>query len=827
MDDPTVPAASVPERSRIDPLRLRRRCDPQVLDEPERPATAEGDALAAVGQARAVAAIELAAGIGDDGYNLFVIGSPGVSRREVVESLLRTGMRERQSPSDWCYVNNFGDPLRPSALRLPRGRGVALREAMDSMVRELQSTIPAAFESDEYRLRVEHAEREVGERQRTVFESVASAATAQGLALLRTPEGFTFAPVKDREVLSPAAFEALPESERERIAGAMAALQERLQEAVARAAEARRQHFEQVRRINEEVTAAAVSAGMADVRQVNADLPPVLLYLSAVERDIVANGELFRRRGEAVSEGMPAAAVDGPSMRRYRVNLLAEETGSHPTGGHGIPVLHEPNPTCANLVGRIEHLAQFGALLTDFNLIRPGALHRANGGCLLIDAGRLLVQPFAWEALKRALTARQVRVESPGQQLGLVSTVSLEPEPIPLEIKIVLFGEAKLYQMLHAYDPDFAGLFKVAAAFSEDMPRDARAERAYARALSALAASRGVARLERSAMARLVEAAARMAGDAQRLSLDLSRGVDLASEAAWWAQRSGRASVQSADVDQAERARDHRLAAPRERLHQAIAVGELLVRTAGAVTGQVNGLSVYPIGEQWFVQPTRITATARLGEGHVIDIQRETALGGAIHSKGVLILSGYLAARYSARRALSLAATLVLEQTYGLVEGDSASLAELCALISALAGIELRQGYAVTGSVDQHGAVQAIGAVNEKIEGFFDLCVSAGLNGTQGVIIPAGNAGQLMLREDLVEAAADGRFAVHAVSQVDEALEVLTGLPAGDPSLGVNATTVNGRVMGRLREFHELRRSEAGGRRWPVAPHGAVGEGEH
>ena len=819
MDDMTAPATVA-----LQPSRLRRRCDPRMLEASTMGGIRAADSVAAVGQARAVAAIELAAGIAAEGFNLFVIGSPGVSRREVVESLLRAGMGGREAPSDWCYVNNFSDPQRPRALRLPRGRGLALREAMDRVVQELQATIPAAFESDDYRQRVEHAEREVSEQQRGVFESVASEASAQGLALVRVPEGFTLAPAKDHEVLSPEAFEALPQAERERIAAAIAGMQERLQAAVARAAEARRRHFDQVRRINEEVTAAAVAAGMADVRKPCADLPDVLAYLAAVERDIAANGELFRRRSEAVAEGMPAGAVDGPSVRRYRVNLLVDETGPSVSGVQGVPVLHEENPTCPNLIGRIEHLAQFGALLTDFNLIRSGALHRANGGCLMLDAARVLGQPFAWDALKRALIARQVRVETPGQQLGLVSTVSLEPEPIPLDVKVVLFGDLSLYQLLHAFDPDFPGLFKVAADFSDDMPREAAAEVDYARALAALSAQRGLPPLDRTALARLVEEAARAAGDAQRLSLDLARGVDLVAEAAWWARREGRTTLLGPDIEQATRAREQRLAAPRERLLQAVASGELLIRTRGSAVGQVNGLSVQPIGDQAFVQPARITATARLGEGQLIDIQRETALGGSIHSKGVLILSGYLASRYSARRPLSLAASLVLEQTYGRIEGDSASLAELCALISALSGVELRQGLAVTGSVDQHGAVQAIGAVNEKIEGFFDLCVGQGLSGEQGVVIPAGNASQLMLKEELIAAVESDRFSVHAVSHVDEALALLTGWPAGDPALGANAQTVNGRVMARLREFHELRREQAGARRWP-AP-GLAGAGE-
>ena len=458
-----------------------------------------------------------------------------------------------------------------------------------------------------------------------------------------------------------------------------------------------------------------------------------------------------------------------PPLRRYQVNLLVED------GASGAPVVSEENPTFQNLIGRVEHVARFGALMTDFGLIRAGALHRANGGYLLLDARKVLMQPLAWEALKRALLTREIRVESPAQQYGLISTVSLEPQPIPLDVKVVLFGDRMLHALLQAWDPEFVELFKVDADFEDDIVIDDDSLPTYARLIGTLARDAKLPPLEADAVARVIEHAARDAGDRGRVSLHVHRLRDLIAEAAYQAGRNGRERIGRNDVQAALDARRERTGRVRRRLKEQILEGTILIDTAGALPGQVNGLSVYLMGETAFAQPTRITATTRIGEGNLIDIQREASLSGSIHSKGVMILSAFLASRYAARQAFALNASLAFEQTYGPVDGDSASLAELCAILSSLAGIPIRQAWAVTGSVDQSGNVQAIGAVNEKIEGFFEICAARGLDGRQGVLIPASNVRHLMLRDEVVQAVREGRFAVHAVASVDEAIRLLTG----------------------------------------------------
>jgi predicted ATP-dependent protease len=816
-----LPAALAPER-------LRTRCDPGVFEFDTTADPAAGPQVV-LGQERPVAAIDFAVGMRLEGFNLFVLGSPGVGKHSVVERLLAAAAPSGLAPDDWCYVNNFADPQRPHALRLPHGRGVELRDAMDRLVEELQSTIPAAFDTDEYRARVEQIDHEFNELQQQAFEEVARDAASQDIALLRTPAGFSFAPLRNHEVLAAEDFEKLPQEQKDRIAAAINREQQNLQKVILKTAGWRRARFEQIKKLNEEVTMFAVGSLVDELVRRNADLPEVVNYLEAVRRDVVKNAEIFQKRPEQAIEGLAAGvAAELPATRRYRVNLLVDKNHQAGLGGGGpapggraeaeqersVPILREDNPTYANLVGRVEHLAHFGALVTDFNLVRPGALHRANGGYLLLDAARVLTQPFAWEGLKRALTSHEIRIESIGQQYGLVSTVSLEPQPIPLSVKVVLFGDRSLYYLLHEYDPDFARLFKVAADFADDLPRDAGTERQYGALIAALAAERKLLPLDRGALARVIEDAAREAGDAARLSLDLRHVGDLLGEAEFWARRAARQVVCADDVTQAIAARVGRYDRVRQRLHEQIRQGTLMIDTAGAKVGQINALAVYAMGDFAFAQPTRITATARLGDGQVVDIQREAALGGAIHSKGVLILSGFLAARYATRRPLSLSATLVFEQTYGMVDGDSASLAELCALLSALADLPIRQSYAVTGSVNQRGQVQAIGAVNEKIEGFFDVCAARGLDGTQGVLIPAANARHLMLREDVVAAAAAGRFGVYAVDDVDAAMQILTGTPAGDAAGGAaQAGSVNQRVNARLAEFLDLRRVFAGATR--------------
>ena len=507
----------------------------------------------------------------------------------------------------------------------------------------------------------------------------------------------------------------------------------------------------------------------------------------------------------------PALSIlpdERPALRRYEVNVLVDHGDTC-----GVPVFYEDSPVYQNLVGRVEHLAQMGALVTDFTLIKPGALHLANGGYLILDANKVLSQPYAWEGLKRVLKSGEIRIQSLGQIYSLVSTVSLEPEAIPMDLKVVLLGDRTLYYLLMAYDDEFPELFKVAADFEDDIIRSAENHQLYAQLIATIAHREQLLAIDRYAIARIIEHSARLAEDAEKLSTHLLDIADLLREADYWARDNQHEHITREDVQQAIDSQIRRVDRLRERVHDEIQRGTILIDTEGEQVGQVNGLSVIQLGDFSFGQPTRITATTRLGEGEVIDIEREVELGGAIHSKGVLILSSFLAARYAHSQPLSLAASLVFEQSYGMVEGDSASLAELCALLSSLADTAVGQWLAVTGSINQHGEVQAIGGVNDKIEGFFDICLARGLNNRQGVLIPQANIKHLMLRHDLVDAVGAGRFHIYPIATIDEAIAILTGMTAGamDAEGSYPPGTINRKVADRLHELAAIRHEFAKG----------------
>jgi lon-related putative ATP-dependent protease len=680
---------------------------------------------------------------------------------------------------------------------------------VQQLVEELRSAIPAVFESDEYRARAEQIDAEFSERQEKAFGELGQEAAGHGIALLHTPSGFSFAPTRDGEVISPDDYAKLPEEERSRIVKVVAELEEKLQKLIRQVPRWRKERRERVRRLNREMTMLAVGHLIDELKEEYAELENVCAHLDAVREDVLDNIDDFRKTGEGpmVVTAAGAPPEEPASVRRYRVNLLVGDGA-----GAGAPVVFEDNPNSNNLIGRVEHVSQFGALVTDFTLIKAGALHRSNGGYLLLDAYKLLTQPFAWEGLKRALKSRELRMDSLGQMLSLVSTVSLEPEPIPLDLKVILFGERLWYYLLHAYDPEFGELFKVAADFEDQVERDEGSHMAYARLVATLARQERLRAFDRGGVARVVERGSRLAGDAGKLTTHMESIVDLLREADHFAAEAGHAAVAAADVERAVAAQIRRADRLRERVHEAILRGVVFIDTAGERVGQVNGLSVYELGGFAFAQPSRITATTCLGEGEVVNIEREVDLSGSIHSKGVLILSSFLAARYSRNRPLALAASLTFEQTYGGVEGDSASVAELAAILSSLSDIPIRQSLAVTGSVNQHGEVQPIGAVNEKIEGFFDICRARGLDGRQGVLIPAANVQHLMLREDVVEAVRAGMFAVYPVATVDQALELLTGVAAGeqDAAGGFPHGSLNQRVVARLGDLMTRRQAIAG-----------------
>ena len=756
---------------------LCRRCDTAAFtfettaDLPE--------SVQAMGQERAIEALRFGIGMRGDGYNLFAMGPEGLGRHHLVRRLLGERAATQNVASDWCYVFNFATPHRPKVLRLPAGMGATFRRDMQRLVEDLRAGIPAAFESDEYRARRHEIETEFSDRETQSMGAVEEHASAQGIALLRTPAGFGFAPQQGDGVMSPEEYHKLPEEERKRIEEVIAALQEELAKVFHELPRWRREAHRKLKELNRQITRAAVNGLIEEDKQKYAAQPEIVAHLAAVQEDVLDQYEFFqqsRDEEQPTLAGLPLPRPDDEEspLKRLAVNVLVTHSDTQ-----GAPVVYEDNPTHDNLVGRIEHLAQMGTLRTDFTLIQAGALHRANGGYLILDALRLLTQPLAWEALKRALRSRQVSIESLGQALNLISTVSLEPQPVPLDIKVVLIGQRQHYYLLHQYDPEFGALFKVAVDFEDDMKREDDADMRYVATVADVVRREKLRPLDRGAVARVVEQASRDAADSGKLSAHMMSLADLLRESDHWAAEAGHAVVGAVDVQRAIDALQRRSGRVRERLRDEILRGTLLVDTAGERVGQINGLSVMQLGGMAFGSPARITARVRLGAGRVVDIEREAELGGPLHSKGVLILSGFLAGRYAINSPLSLSASLVFEQSYGGVEGDSASSAELYALLSALADVPIRQSLAVTGSVNQHGDVQAIGGVNEKIEGYFDLCSARGLTGDQGVLIPASNAKHLMLGNDVVEAVAAGRFHVYTVETIDQGIELLTGRAAG------------------------------------------------
>ena len=778
----------------LDASLLRPRCDPGQFDFQT---TSElTDVGEIVGQARALEALRFGVGIQHHGYNLYVLGPAGGGKHSAVLQFLTDQATAKPRPDDWCYVNNFENPQTPKALRMPAGTAAELRKDLDRLVQDLRTSIPAALESDDFRNRMEEIQQESHDRHEHAFSELQQEAEQQGMALLHTPRGFAIAPVKDGQVLGNEEFKKLPKQEQDRIEAIMAELRGKLRAIIERIPQWQRERQEKERALVRETTMATVKVLIEELKAKYAEHPAVLAYLDAVCDDVIDHARDFQHQQET-----PMAMLgmqEPPSFSRLQVNVLVDHTSTS-----GAPVLYETNPTYQNLIGRVEHLSRLGALVTDFTLIRSGALHRANGGYLILDAHRVLMEPYAWEALKRALSTREIRVESLGQHLSLISTVSLEPQPIALDLKVVLIGERLLYYLLCALDPDFLELFKVAADFEDRIQRDDDGNRAYARLIATLGRNEGLRPFDRTAVARIIEQSARMVGDAHKLSTHMRSVADLLHASDYWAGQRSKSVVDASDVQQAIDAEIGRLDRIRREVQEQIQRGTILIDTAGEQVGQVNGLSVIDLGNFAFGQPSRITATVRLGKGELVDIEREAELGGALHSKGVMILSAFLGARYAANFPLSLSGSLVFEQSYGMVEGDSASVAELCALLSALGDVPVRQSLAVTGSVNQHGRVQAIGAVNEKIEGYFDICRPRGLADGQGVIIPADNVKHLMLREDVVEAAAAGRFHIYPVTTIDEAVSLLTGTDAGERQQDGQfpPESVNGRVSQRLMEF--------------------------
>jgi len=758
----------------LGPEQLRVESDPSVFSFKS---TAELQPLdRVIGQERAVRAIDFGVDMPSYGYNIFAVGLPGSGRTTAVRQFLGRRARQRPVPPDWCYVYNFGDPRRPRAVSLPAGRGIELRDRMDELVRQLQLEIPRAFEGEYFEQRRREIMLDLQQKQQGLLEALETYLNERGFALVRTQMGLGIVPMLEGKALSPDEYEKLDAETKRKLESSRPELQEQYDKTMRQTRELDRTGKQAIDNITQELAGFVVDQALGDLRESYSDCPKVLAYLDAVRSNAVDHASDFMHTSEEEKPPFPVAAERGDrQLDRYKVNVLTEK-------GDWVcaPVIIEDNPTYHNLVGRIEHRAIFGAMVTDFTQIRAGALHRANGGYLVVEAKNLLVNPSSWDGLKRALRNREIKIEEMAQFYGLVATATLEPEPIPLDVKVVIIGDPRLHELLFALEEDFRELFKVKAEFATTMPRDGQGCLDYAALVGDLCRGEGLDHFAPSAVARVIDEAARLANDQHKVTTRFADVADLVGEAAFWARRANHELVLADDVRKATDERTHRLNLAAERYVETIQEGVILIDTEGEAIGQVNGLSVVQLANFEFGLPSRVTAKTFAGRAGVVSIERQVKMSGPIHDKGQLILSSCLASRFAQKKRLGMSASLTFEQLYSGVEGDSASTTELYALLSSLSEVPIKQSLAVTGSVNQFGQVQAIGGANAKIEGFFDVCKARGLTGEQGVLIPRSNVRHLMLRDDVVEAVAEAKFHIYAVSTIEEGIELLTGKPAGE-----------------------------------------------
>jgi lon-related putative ATP-dependent protease len=777
--------------------RLRRICDPSSLGF----RTTEGlkPVEGIIGQARAIRALQFGLAIQEHGFNIYVAGLPGTGRTTAVKAFLEELARQKEVPTDWCYVHHFKDPYFPKAMKLPPGKGKVLQEDMRKLVEEARREIPRVFEKEDYTMRRERIGDGLRKKREALFTRLGERAQEKGFLIQSSQVGLLIIPVVDGNPMSDQDFMALPPERKEEILKRRSVVEEELKAATKELKAAEKEANEELQNLDREVALFAVGYLLNDLKERYEDLPQVLNYLKEVQEDILENIGQFRGGGEGSSEMLlPMARLRELAFRKYQVNVVVDNSGMT-----GAPVVMEFNPTNNNLFGRIEKESEFGALVTDFTMIRAGSLHRANGGYLVVQVEELLRNIFSWDGLKRSIRNREIAIEEAGERLGFIATKSLSPEPIPLETKVILIGNPALYHLLFAYDEDFNELFKVKADFDTRMDWTEENIKTYAASLWSLCCRERLRHMDAGAVAKVIEHSSRLAEDQEKLSTRFIEISDIMREANHYASSAGSSLVTRGEVEKAIEERIYRSNLIQERINDLIAKGVLCIDTEGEVVGQVNGLAVISLGDFAFGRPNRITVSVGLGREGIIDIERESKLGGRIHTKGVMILGGFLADRYAQDKPLALSARLVFEQSYEEVEGDSASSTELYALLSALSGLPIRQGIAVTGSVNQKGQVQAIGGVNQKVEGFFQICQAKGLTGAQGVIIPESNLSNLMLKEEVVQAAREGKFHIWPVKTIDEGIEILTGQQAGQKraDLTFEPDTVNDRVNRRLQEL--------------------------
>jgi lon-related putative ATP-dependent protease len=755
-----------------------------------------------IGQERAVRAIDFGVSIASSGFNVYALGHAGTGRSTTIRALLEAVAADQPVPDDWIYVNDFLDPNRPRAISLPPGLAVQFHADMEELVTDLLREIPRAFESKDYEQQRELIVREMQDKRGAQFDQLEHKVNEQGFTLLKTAMGLGVAPVLNGQVLTPEAYQKLDPGTRKDIESRQRLLQTAMSEAMRGIHDLERHTKRRLEDFDREIADYAVTHFIEELKERYRDLDEVPEYLAQVHKDIVDSAVGFRQE-EQPTEGLSAAMVANRRealLKRYRVNVIIDNSNQR-----GAPVVLEANPTHSNLVGRIEHRSEFGALVTDFTMIKAGSLHRANGGYLVVEMSGLLDYRPAWDALKRSLKNQQVRIEGIGAQMQLVSTVTLEPEPVPLNLKVLLIGDPWSFYMLHGHDEDFRELFKVQADFGSDIERTPESCQSYAHFVAARCHQEQLLPFDTAAVGRVVEFGSRLAEHQGKLATRFGDIADLVREASFWASRQGRSQTTAADVQTAIDEREHRANRSEHRVQDLIEEGVLRVDVTGTAVGQVNGLSVLSLGNYSFGKPSRITVRTYTGRSGVVSLDREAKLSGSIYDKGLLTLTGYLGGKYALTAPLSLSATISFEQLHEEIDGDSASSTELYALLSSLSGLPLVQGIAATGAVDQQGNVQPVGGVNEKIEGFFEACSRRGLTGEQGVILPAQNVSNLMLKAQVRQAVEDGSFHIYPVRSIDKGLEILTGVSAGD--LREDGTyppdSVHGRVVSRLLEIAE------------------------
>ena len=760
--------------------QLYRKCDAAKFDFTT---TADlEERLSALGQDRAICAVELGINIKSRGYNLFCLGPEGTGKTSLVKRILEKEGKQRPTPDDWAYVYNFDEPHKPIAVNFPAGAAAGFAKDMEEFAYAMEHDLPEAVKNELYEEQLSVIREKYQEKRNDYVKVLQKKAKGKKVSLLHMPMGVVVAPMKNGEIISPDVFDTLSDDEKNEIMADLNAMQEEIAQHQDDAPGWEEKQTEEIKKLQEKLVKDAIKKPINDIKQKYRGNKKVAEYLKAVQNYILENIPSFvpnyDQDSKPQTEEEPMAGLlsqlknqqEEDKYSKFKVNVVVKNVPDS-----GAPIVLLDHPTQGNLVGKVERIQQFGALITDFTLIKGGALHRANGGFLLIDARKLLLQPYSWDSLKRALASKEIKIEAPSEDTSF-STISLDPQPIPLDVKVVMTGDAELYDLLSERDPDFSDYFKVEADFGMIIDRTDENEVEYAKLIGSLTKKKNLRSLNKQAVARVIEYSSRLADDSEKLTAHVSSIGDLLKEADYWARKSKASQIGKNHVDQAIKSQIYRSDRVNRAMLEQIDKGTILLDVKGERVGQINGLVVYNFTRNSFGKPTRITTQVRLGRGEFINIEREVAMSGPIHSKGVLILQALIANRFAKRSPLSLSASIVFEQSYGGVDGDSASSTEYYCMLSAIANLPIKQSLAVTGSINQFGEIQPIGGVNEKIEGFFEVCKYNGLTGKQGVIIPRTNVVNLMLREDVLEAVENGQFSIYAIDDVDDGIELLTGI---------------------------------------------------